>query len=121
MKKRTPGVAIWNGYLAGGWQKADGTWAPNQTLVPDALWGRVRHLVGLAGRLEEFKADSAALKERLDGREVEIVMFRTWIGKLGVEIPAGHYPGELLWPWSRGWTQEILDSYLWPDNGREAA
>ena len=119
---KTKGCEVWDGYLASGWRRADGTWTPTPTLVPDALWARLKHRVSAAGRVAEFKTDEARLRETLgNGHDLEVGMFRLWVGKLGLDLPPGHYPGTLLWPWSRGWTDEAVDAYLVADAGRAVA
>jgi hypothetical protein len=109
----TKGVEVWDqGYLAAGWRRADGSWQPTPTVVPDAFWSRLKARITKAGRMAEFKADDETLRATLTGHDVEIAMFRWWVVKLGVQLPEGHYPGEKLWPWSRGWTEDVVDSYL---------
>lgn len=118
---KTKGVEVWNGYLAAGWRRGTGDWNPTPTIVPDAFWGRLKQRVQAAGRADEFKADEAETRKRHSGHDVEIAMFRLWVRKLGIELPPGHYEGELLWPWSRGWTEAHVDSYLTVAAKREAA
>jgi hypothetical protein len=119
---KTKGCEVWeHGYLAAGYRSGE-KWVPSPCIVPDAFWARIKQHATKAGRLDELKADGARLREEFSGFDVEIAMFRLWVGKLGIELPAGWYPGTKLWPWSRGWREELVDDYLAaPVAKREAA
>jgi hypothetical protein len=120
---KTKGLEVGEtGYLLVGFRRADGTFTPNLCIVPDAFWARLKRHIVSAGRVEEYKRDEAKVRESVSGHDVETVMFKTWVTKLGIDLPASHYPGEPLWPWSRGWTEEHVDAYLAaPSAKREAA
>jgi hypothetical protein len=107
---KTKGCEVWDGYLAAGFRSGD-RWTPTRGVAPDALWNRLKQRVALAARVDEFKADEVRCREAL-GDEWEIGMWRLWVAKLGIELPSSHYPGERLWPWSRGWTEDAVDTYL---------
>jgi hypothetical protein len=109
---KTRGVEVGEcGYLVRG-QQVNGKWEPLPGIVPPPFWSRLKDLVTKASRGEEYEADRARLLAANLGSDAEVVLFRLWVGKLGVDLPPGHYPGTLLWPWSRGWTEEAVDGYL---------
>lgn len=116
---KTRGCEVWEGYLAAGFRRADGTWTPSRRAIPDAIWARLKHAIARACRRDEFMADELRANQRVadDDRmlvavDAEVRLFRLWVTKLGLDLPAGHYAGEALWPWSRGWTDAAVDSYL---------
>jgi hypothetical protein len=109
---KTRGVEVGeSGYLVRGHQ-VGGKWEPLPGLVPAPFWTRLRDLVTKTGRVEEYDADRARVLAGGHGIDAEVVLFRLWVGKLGIDLPPGHYPGTLLWPWSRGWTDDAVDGYL---------
>jgi hypothetical protein len=114
---KTRGIEVVCGYLV----------IPFGRGVPEAFWGRLKHAMTKAALLDAFRADYLSEREcvRLariatEGWESatqeadrEEALFRRW-----VEKAVG--PQE-LWPWSRGWTEELVDSYLQPEAARRAA
>lgn len=88
--------------------------------VPDVFWNRAKHELAKAGLLDAFRQDFARERELVraevargdgfsSGRAVveathEERLFRRWVQRLGLSVP--------LWPWERGWTEDLVDSYL---------
>jgi hypothetical protein len=82
--------------------------------VPDAFWARLKHEIQKRCLVDEFKADSAAEKQQDDSVwDREERLFRRWVERLGLASEP--------WPWQRGWTEELVDSYLQPEAARRAA
>lgn len=120
---KTRGIEVIDGYLLFGFKRADGTWTPSPNMVPDAFWARLKHAVAADGLVDAFKAEEAkakALGAFCGPLNAEQALFMCWTLRLGFAPPPGHYPGQALWPWTRGWTEEQADAYLQPTM-REAA
>ena len=111
---KTRGVQVESGYLLV---------SPGRA-VPDALWSRLKHRAQLVGQLEEFTDDYRASRlqalatmpgfpsQKLQHfSDAEQVLFQRWVNRLAVELPVND-DAEPLWPWSRGWTEDLVDSYL---------
>jgi hypothetical protein len=96
--------------------------------VPPPFWDRLRHEITKRGLMEEHRADFARERdavrvERKAGgftseRSVaeadrEERLFRRWVERLGLASEP--------WPWQRGWTEDLVDSYLQPEAARRAA
>lgn len=103
---RTKGLMVVEGYLCPESVES----ARGYGLVPAQLWNRLKHQITLARRMDEFKAEALAAKG--EGFDAERALFVRWCREVGFTPPAGHYQGDKLWPWNRGWTPELLDSYL---------
>jgi hypothetical protein len=82
--------------------------------VPDAFWARLKHEIQKRCLVDEFKADHAQEAKR-DGSvwDREERLFRRWVERLGLASEP--------WPWQRGWTEDLVDSYLQPEAARRAA
>lgn len=120
---KTRGMEVIDGYVLFGFKRADGTWTPSPNMVPDAFWARLKHAVASAGLVDDFKAEEAkakALGAFTGALNAEQALFARWTRRLGFTLPAGHYEGQELWPWTRGWTEDRVDAYLTPAM-REAA
>jgi hypothetical protein len=120
---KTKGIEVLDGYLLLGFTRADGTRTPSPNWVPDAFWGRLKHAITTARLVDEFKADDATTREApamCGPLTPEQALFQRWHRRLGFVPPAGHYAGQDLWPWTRGWTEERVDAYL-TQAQREAA
>jgi hypothetical protein len=115
---KTQGVSVEGGYLVVRFPLG----------VPEAFWGRLRHHLAKAHLLEEFEADLRREKEQVKSLPAEQMrsewtianaereerLFRRW-----TERACG---SQSLWPWERGWTEEMVDSFLrQPTQHREAA
>jgi hypothetical protein len=109
MKTRGVEVGVC-GYLERG-REVGGKWEPLPGIVPPPFWSRLKDQITKASRGEEYEADRARVLAEA-GPDAEVVLFRLWVGKLGIDLPPGHYPGTLLWPWGRGWTDDAVDGYL---------
>jgi hypothetical protein len=73
--------------------------------VPDAFWGRLRLAVDRVCLGDEFQADRlASAKGEGFPWDREERLFRRWVERLGLASER--------WPWERGWTEELVDSYL---------
>jgi hypothetical protein len=90
--------------------------------VPLQFWSRLKHQAGLVGQLDAFVADYRATRDgivdngwsaRAAESDAERAIFRRWVKRLNITLPASLY-GDELWPWSAGWTDELVDSYLQP-------
>jgi hypothetical protein len=92
---KTRGIVILDGSLI----------LPVYRSVPDAFWARLKHEIQKRYLVDEFKADRDA-EGMLDGFvwEKEERLFRRWVERLGLASEP--------WPWERGWTEELVDSYL---------
>lgn len=92
---KTQGIEIVEGLLIVPYRKA----------VPPAFWARLRHHIAKASLNDDFAADHA--HESMSGGnpwDREERLFRRWVERLELVGP--------LWPWERGWTVELCDSYL---------
>ncbi len=89
--------------------------------VPVQFWNRVKHAIVNARLVDEFKAEEAQAKSDVDPARSERRLFESWVARLGLEVPPGHYTDQRLWPWTRGWTPEAVDSYLTTEAKRDAA
>lgn len=103
---KTPGFIVVNGYLAPESLEVARSYAE----VPAPFWARLKHAIAAHHRLDEFTAE--AVPARAGGPDAERLLFSRWVQLLGLDIPDGHYFGERLWPWSRGWTEREIDQYL---------
>lgn len=103
---RTKGLMVVEGYICPESVES----AKGYGLVPAQLWNRLKHQIALARRMDEFKAE--ALEAKPGGFDAERALFVRWCDRVGFTPPVGHYPGQTLWPWNRGWTPDLLDSYL---------
>jgi hypothetical protein len=103
------------GYLLFGFKRADGTHTPSPNWIPDAFWARLKHAVAAEHLVGEFKDDEAATRaapHHVGGLVAEQALFQRWVIRLGFDVSAGHYSGQGLWPWTRGWTEDSVDAYL---------
>jgi hypothetical protein len=114
---KTRGIVVESGYLCA--ESRTAAWG----LVPAPLWNRLKHAAQRAGLLEAFDRDAEPAREaqRQNDYAAERRLFEDWHLRLGFIAPAGHYPGQELWPWTRGWTEELVDSYLTAPSGRVEA
>jgi hypothetical protein len=117
----TLGLAVSDGYVHG----AELTNSAGYGAIPLQFWHRLKHQLGLKNQLGAFRMDYAttrdAIKETVwdsytDGLLAEQALFTRWVHALGTTLPESHYGGE-LWPWSRGWTEDLIDSYLTTPTG----
>jgi hypothetical protein len=92
---KTQGIQIVDGFLVVPYRKA----------VPPAFWSRLQHEIAKVGLSAEFQTDRDAEAKR-EGLpwEREEILFRRWVQKLELATDT--------WPWDRGWTPELVDSYL---------
>jgi hypothetical protein len=112
----TLGLAVSEGYLHG----LDPDNSAGYGAIPLQFWHRLKHQLGLRRQLDAFRADYVKTRDAItatgwdsytDGLLAEEALFERWVVALGLVLPAGHY-GDTLWPWSRGWTEDLIDSYL---------
>ena len=71
-----------------------------------------------------YIGESDELKARRDDHPdvAERLLFVRWFMRLGFAPVRGTYwPKEALWPWTRGWTEELIDAYVTKPAHREAA
>lgn len=103
---KTPGFSVREGYLVPDTIEL----AKSYGDVPSFLWARLKDAVRRAGRWDDF-AQEARLAGDV-GADAERALFARWVLELRLAVPAGHYPGQRLWPWTRGWTDRLADTYL---------
>jgi hypothetical protein len=84
--------------------------------VPVPFWNRLKHAISRSMLVEQYQAEyeleSHQIREarqRLDWtisqeHEREELLFGRWVERL--------FGPQELWPWSRGWTEEMVDAYL---------
>lgn len=95
--------------------------------IPDPFWARLKHHVLAAGLVDAYREDYTAKRADVlasmprfpSERDVHTAcaeerLFRCW-----AERVAGP---QALWPWERGWTEDLVDGFLSsPAKAREAA
>lgn len=97
--------------------------------VPRQFWHRLKAELMRRHLLEEFQAeyrreraevqarwaDSTSYPSRHEDWQREERLFRRWVERC--------FGPQQIWPWERGWTEELVDSYLEPtatEQGRAA-
>lgn len=116
---KTRGLEVVCGYLVG--FEAD-------RAIPRQFWHRLKAELSRRHLLDEFAADYRAEKAAVHAQWAESVAYSTraedWareerLFRRWVERVVGP---QAIWPWERGWTEELVDSYLEPvEAKREAA
>ena len=74
--------------------------------IPDAIWARVKHEASKQQALDELKADWKAMVEPEHGPGrvyAEHTLFREYVRRL--------YGPQTVWPWTDGWTEDLVDEY----------
>ena len=114
---KTQGLQVTEGFLV----------FPAWQVVPDQFWHRLKHALTKAGVIEDFRMDyrrenaTVALERKLNGWtssqrfaefDRERDLFRRWVERV--------IGPQTLWPWQRGWTEELVDSYLEAKEARAA-
>lgn len=114
---KTKGLQVLHGYVFADTLAS----ASGYGQVPVQFWNRLKHAIAAAHLVDEFKAADAQSKTQADVALAERRLFQDWTRRLGLEVPAGHYDGQQLWPWTRGWTEQAVDTYLTKQAKQEAA
>lgn len=107
---KTQGVAVVSGFVVPEWSQVGRG-------VPDPFWARLKHHIARAGLVDAYQADRLAERERMlasvpsypsekyvHTAEAEERLFRRWTERV--------VGPQALWPWERGWTEELVDSFL---------
>jgi hypothetical protein len=93
--------------------------------VPPAFWARLKHEAAKAKLLDALADDYRAERAKVEAErqygwqtvhdefDAEQKFYRRWVERL-------HGPQD-VWPWSRGWTDEMVDAYPVTAAVREAA
>lgn len=90
---------------------------PFPQAVPPAFWSRLKHAVDRAALRAEFVAEYELenfqvrkAREAITGwnagldSDREAAMFQRWVERV--------VGPQALWPWQRGWTEQLVDEYL---------
>jgi hypothetical protein len=108
---KTKGLVVECGYVVAESKAIASGWG----IVPIQFWNRLKSEIQRRGMVDQFKAEAEGIPFTAVGQNdyrPERALFERWVGLMALPVPAGQYAGERLWPWSRGWTEEAVDSYL---------
>jgi hypothetical protein len=113
---KTRGIVVGeNGYLI----------FPDKQIVPPAFWSRLKHEAAKAGALDELTAEYREARDRVhaerekgwtstaDEFDAEARFYRRWVERL--------HGAQDVWPWTRGWSEPLVDAYPLAAAAREAA
>ena len=109
---KTRGLVVVSGYVAAESNAAAGSW---EGIVPIQFWNRLKSAIQRLGLVDEFKrdrGDQAQWHGSVSAYGREQRLFARWVRRCGLTVQPGHFEGQELWPWTRGWTEELVDSYL---------
>lgn len=94
---KTQGIEIHDGYLV----------HRGVNDIPEPFWSRLKHAASKRQLADRLSADYGAWSQEPRGSRrimAEHLFFKAWVSAL--------FGGAGLWPWERGWTDELVDAYL---------